>query len=133
MKLYDKIIFWSCCILFCYPQSHICLRWRKLIIPVYIYTRTNRRCANLPEMSIVHEGAWQYLEIERNLFLKAHHYIIMSLPTIQRYCTNVVFFSNSSCIQVSTKVPGEILTDIAKPKCLLLSTTSNVYGHVRML
>ena len=21
--------------MFCYPQSHICLRWRKLIIPVY--------------------------------------------------------------------------------------------------
>ena len=35
LKLYDKIIFWSGCILFCYPKSHICLRWRKLIIPVY--------------------------------------------------------------------------------------------------
>ena len=35
MKFYDKIIFWSGYILFCYPQSHICLSWRKLIIPVY--------------------------------------------------------------------------------------------------
>ena len=36
LKFYDKIIFWSGCILFCYPQSQICLRWRKLIIPVYL-------------------------------------------------------------------------------------------------
>ena len=40
MKFYDKIIFWSGCILFCYPQSHICLCWRKVgrKIPPLVFT-----------------------------------------------------------------------------------------------
>ena len=35
LKFYDEIIFWSGCICFAIRIPIICLRWRKLIIPVY--------------------------------------------------------------------------------------------------
>ena len=49
LKFYDKIIFWSGCILFCYPQSHICLCWRKLIVPVYYFDYLNCLSSIRPE------------------------------------------------------------------------------------
>ena len=63
LKFYDKIIFWSGCILFCYPQSHICLRWRKLIIPVYVIFV--RSLNNKTILVSNYEDAWYNLQVRK--------------------------------------------------------------------